>query len=119
MKVLNYAFMLLVVMSCASIKYGNKFSDKDVLKIQKCMSKKADLEQIFGEPFRTGIQSGYQYSLWSYSDTSINPFSSTDTIMRNSAKNRKDLFVFFNQNDIVVDYALNPTGTVQIIDNCK
>lgn len=75
---------------------GKNFSSAPVRKIEKGISTKADIRRLFGEPFRTGLDDGYES--WTYVYNRWNLFSTTRS---------KDLYVVFNKDGTVRTYTFN------------
>ena len=78
------------------ISAGRNFSAAPVRRIEKGMTTKEDIEKLFGEPFRTGLDDGYES--WTYMYNRWTPFAR----MRS-----KDLYLVFNKDGTVRTYTFN------------
>jgi len=114
------AFVLFLSWGCATVRYGERIDPDDVMNIERCVTSEQDLVDVFGEPLRTGVQSGYGTQTWSYADLQVSAFSSTSRNIEEAQKNTGLLTSFVNAEGIVVDYAYNYSESVlvQIVDNC-
>jgi outer membrane protein assembly factor BamE (lipoprotein component of BamABCDE complex) len=79
---------------CASV--GRNFPSSPVERIEKGVSTKKDVRQMFGEPFRTGVDNGFES--WTYVYNRWSLFGSTRS---------KDLYVVFNKDGTVRAYTFN------------
>jgi len=115
------AMVLFLSWGCASGRYGERIDPDDVMSIERCVTTEQDLVDVFGEPLRTGIQSGYATQTWSYADFQVSAFSSTSQNIEEVQNNSGLLTAFVNAEGIVVDYAYNYSELVlvQIVDNCQ
>jgi hypothetical protein len=75
---------------------GRNFVAAPVQSIEKGVTTKADVQQSFGDPFRTGLDDGYES--WSYVYNRWTPFSVTRS---------KDLYIVFNKDGTVRSYTFN------------
>ncbi len=87
---------ILSLMSCASV--GRDFSSAKVPLIKIGHTDKADLVEMFGTPWRTGIEDGRQ--TWTYGKYTYRLFGETST---------KDLVIRFDQKGLVASYSFNTT----------
>jgi hypothetical protein len=75
---------------------GDNFSSMPVKKIEKGVTTKKEIEKMFGDPFRTGLDDGYESWTYYYNQWSI--LSQTRS---------KDLYVVFNKDGTVRSYTYN------------
>ena len=75
---------------------GNNFPSRPVRKIEKSVTTKPEIEKLFGDPFRKGLDDGYES--WTYVYNRWNLFSTTRS---------KDLYVVFNRDGTVRSYTYN------------
>ena len=75
---------------------GRNFVSEPVSGIAKGVTTKADVSQLFGEPFRKGIDDGYES--WTYLYNRLSLFSEARS---------KDLYVVFNKDATVRSYTFN------------
>lgn len=85
---LAVAFLLA---GCGSI--GKDFDISQVKNISQGTTTKQEIQNMFGEPFRTGIQNGYP--VWVYEKSTYNALGKDTT---------KSLIVEFDENDVVRRY---------------
>jgi outer membrane protein assembly factor BamE (lipoprotein component of BamABCDE complex) len=85
---------LLACAGCFTV--GRNFVAGPVQSIEKGVTTKADIQGSFGDPFRTGLDDGYES--WSYVYNRWSPFSATSS---------KDLYVVFNKDGTVRSYTYN------------
>jgi len=91
------AFVLLLVVSVsACVTVGNPFPVEQVPNIQIGRHTAADIEKMFGPPWRTGIEDGE--TTWQYGDYKRGLFGATRT---------RDLVVRFAPNGVVSSYSFN------------
>lgn len=84
----------LATAGCFSV--GENFPSTPVRKIEKGMTTKKDVRRMFGEPFRTGLDNGYES--WTYVYNRWSPFGATRS---------KDLYLVFNKDGTVRAYTFN------------
>ncbi|MEA1986939.1 MAG: outer membrane protein assembly factor BamE [Candidatus Marinimicrobia bacterium] len=89
--ILLIAFLLI---SCATI--GHDFRGKYVTKIKIGETKKSDVQKMFGNPWRVGIDSGDKS--WTYGYYHFKLFKGIET---------KDLYVTFDSTGVVNSYTYN------------
>ena len=70
---------------------GRPFPVKQVRQLEIGATTKAEVRQIFGEPWRTGIEDGYR--TWTYGEYSINK--------------TRDLIIRFDDQDVVKSYSFS------------
>jgi len=75
---------------------GRNFVSTPVKRIEKGVTTKADVKKEFGEPFRTGLDDGYES--WTYVYNRWTPISQTRS---------KDLYIVFNKDGTVRSYTFN------------
>jgi hypothetical protein len=101
------AGVLLMLQACISAQVGTRFPIENVPSIKRCQTTQANLLQLLGNPYQRGAQSGYNTLRWLHQRASV----------RDSTQN--DLIVFLNDAGVVVDYTLNPQGSlVKLYDRC-
>jgi outer membrane protein assembly factor BamE (lipoprotein component of BamABCDE complex) len=83
--------------ACATV--GREFPSGKVSEIQIGKTTQAEIEAMFGKPWRTGIEDGYV--TWTYGKYHYSAFSQTQT---------KDLVVRFDNNKVVRSYTFNTTA---------
>jgi outer membrane protein assembly factor BamE (lipoprotein component of BamABCDE complex) len=91
---LMIACAILFAAGCLNI--GSNFPSKPVKKIEKGVTTKTEVQKMFGEPFRTGLDDGYES--WTYVYNKWSVFSATRS---------KDLYVVFNKDGTVRSYTFN------------
>ena len=74
---------------------GSEFSSSSVGKIQPNLTTKDEITKTFGEPFRKGIDTGFE--TWRYSYRAL--------ITQKAGYVDKDLFLIFNKNGTVQKYS--------------
>jgi len=84
----------LVLSGCFTV--GRNFVSTPVKRIEKGVTTKADVKKEFGEPFRTGLDDGYES--WTYVYNRWTPFTQTRS---------KDLYIVFNKDGTVRSYTFN------------
>ncbi len=94
--ILMICVVLLSLMSCASV--GRDFSSAKVTLIKIGQTDKSDLVEMFGSPWRTGIEDGRE--TWTYGRYTYRLFGETST---------KDLVVRFDKKGVVTSYSFNTT----------
>ncbi|MCX6116854.1 MAG: hypothetical protein NT027_04885 [Proteobacteria bacterium] len=97
---------LVSLSSCASV--GSNFETSDVKKLNRCVSTRADVVKLLGEPYRLGNQSSYETMQYMYSMAAL-----AGAVSKNSVA-----IVFLNESDVVIDYAINPVGTIDVRNDC-
>ncbi len=93
-RMVGVALLALSLAGCFSV--GRNFTSGPVRKIEKGVSTKEDVQKLFGEPFRTGLDDGYDS--WTYVYNRWSPFSQTRS---------KDLYIVFNKDGTVRTYTYN------------
>jgi hypothetical protein len=88
--------VLLLLVSCATV--GHEFPTEQVDGIQIGKTTQAEIEQMFGSPWRVGVEDGLR--TWTYGRYKYSLFGRSRS---------KDLVVRFNENDVVVSYSFNTT----------
>lgn len=92
----SMAFTLLLSSSCANV--GREFPTSRVSDIKIGQTTQAEIEQMFGSPWRTGVEDGQQ--TWTYGKYRYKLFGQTAT---------KDLVIRFNAKNVVASYTFNTT----------
>ncbi|MDH5183795.1 MAG: outer membrane protein assembly factor BamE [Gammaproteobacteria bacterium] len=91
-------WLLLILMGFTGcITVGNEFPVSKLEQIKQGTSR-AEVEKIFGQPWRVGKDSGYR--TWTYAHYKVSLFSQPKT---------RDLVVRFNAEGKVVSYTFNST----------
>ncbi len=90
------ALMMLLTSGCASI--GKDFPVHDVAQIQIGKTTQKQISEMFGSPWRTGLESGQK--TWTYGSYSYGLFQD---------KNAKDLVVRFDERNVVASYTFSTT----------
>jgi outer membrane protein assembly factor BamE (lipoprotein component of BamABCDE complex) len=86
---------------------GERVDPSQFDKIQICKSNKSEVVEMFGEPSQRGAQSGYGLMTWiSYK-------------MMYGKPDTQVVHAFFNKNNLLVNYVVNPVAAVEINDQCK
>ncbi|MGH7896578.1 MAG: outer membrane protein assembly factor BamE domain-containing protein [Candidatus Binatia bacterium] len=75
---------------------GRNFVSAPVKKIEKGVTTKTEIKKYFGEPFRTGLDDGYES--WTYVYNRWSPMSQARS---------KDLYVVFNKDGSVRGFTYN------------
>ncbi|AZT85606.1 outer membrane protein assembly factor BamE [Marinobacter sp. NP-4(2019)] len=86
----------LIVAGCATV--GQDFPTHNVDQIEIGETTRADIQEMFGEPWRTGIEDGKR--TWTYGKYRWSAFGDAETT---------DLVVRFNQDGTVSSYVYNTT----------
>ncbi len=90
---LYYLFFLLFFLS-GCITYGRDFGTAPVRDIKLNVTAQKEIFNYFGEPFRRGVENGYE--TWSYSYHVYSPGQGWKT---------KELYVVFNKDQTVRQYS--------------
>jgi outer membrane protein assembly factor BamE (lipoprotein component of BamABCDE complex) len=90
------AMIIVLSSGCASI--GNDFPDTDVALIEIGKTTQKQVGEMFGSPWRTGLESGQK--TWTYGSYSYGLFQE---------KNAKDLVIRFDDKNLVVSYTYSTT----------
>ena len=88
------AAALAMTLGCFGV--GTNFPSAPVTKIEKGVSTKKEIRRMFGEPFRSGVDNGYE--TWTYVYNRWQPFGKARS---------KDLYVVFNKDGSVRAYTYN------------
>ena len=100
LRTLLFVFISVTLISsagCATV--GHEFPVEQVKMIQIDKTTKEEIRNMFGEPWRIGLEDGQE--TWSYGKYQYTMFSE---------KGAKDLVVRFTENDIVESYTFNTTN---------
>lgn len=98
MKPLFGAVVVATALTAGCATVGHDFPTQNVDQIRIDQTTRADIRQMFGEPWRTGIEDGK--STWTYGKYRWSAFSNAQTT---------DLVVRFNADDTVDSYVYNTT----------
>lgn len=85
-----------VIASSGCLAVGRNFTAAPVKSIEKGVSTKEDVRKAFGDPFRQGLDDGYES--WTYVYNRWSLFGQTRS---------KDLYVVFNKDGTVRSYTFN------------
>jgi outer membrane protein assembly factor BamE (lipoprotein component of BamABCDE complex) len=96
---LGICILLLLCSGCAPVNVGYDFPDEKVVNIQIGQTSKEEIQTIFGEPWRVGLENGKE--TWTYGKYSYSGSQETDA---------KDLVVRFTDKDIVESYTFSKTN---------
>lgn len=88
--------MLFIVAGCATV--GQDFATHNVDQIEIGETTRADIQEMFGEPWRTGVEDGKR--TWTYGKYRWSAFGDAETT---------DLVVRFNKDGTVSSYVYNTT----------
>lgn len=94
MRALALALLLTAAAGCVTL--GENFPSASTAKIEKGVSTKKQIRRAFGEPFRTGVDNGFES--WTYVYNRWTPFGKTRS---------KDLYIVFNKDGTVRAYTFN------------
>lgn len=86
--------VLLLNPGCFTV--GSNFVSAPVKKIDKGVTTKAEIKKYFGDPFRSGLDDGYES--WTYVYNRWSPLSQARS---------KDLYIVFNKDGTVRSYTYN------------
>ncbi|MDX1634607.1 MAG: outer membrane protein assembly factor BamE [Marinobacter sp.] len=94
--VLGLAAVMMVAAGCATV--GRDFATHKVEEIEIGETTRAEIESMFGEPWRTGVEDGKR--TWTYGKYRWSAFGDAETT---------DLVVRFNEDGTVASYVYNTT----------
>lgn len=92
----SVGFVLAAIVGCATV--GNDFATHNVDQIRIGETTRAEIQELFGEPWRTGIEDGKR--TWTYGKYKWSAFGDAETT---------DLVVRFNPDGTVSSYVYNTT----------
>jgi len=95
-RMISFLAVILVATGCANM--GRDFADRRVLDIQIGKTTQDDLRDMFGSPWRVGIEDGK--TTWTYGRYQYRLIGDSKT---------KDLVIHFNKDNIVSSYVFNTT----------
>ncbi len=113
MKLLSKLFLFLCVFYLSScgifipVSMGDKIENETLNKFKVCETTSMQMQELAGEPFQRGNQSGYATMRWNYS--SMSAFS----------QEYQTVIAFFNRENVLIDYSVNPVGLVVVNDQCS
>ena len=90
------AMLAMAIASSGCLAVGRNFTAAPVKSIEKGVSTKEDVSKLFGDPFRQGLDDGYES--WTYVYNRWNLFGQARS---------KDLYVVFNKDGTVRSYTYN------------
>lgn len=93
-KVLLVLLSVFIISSCATL--GTEFDGKYVEKVKIGVTKKSDISEMFGNPWRIGIDNGNK--AWTYGYYHFKIFKGIET---------RDLYVVFDSEGVVKSYTFN------------
>jgi hypothetical protein len=96
LKLAGFALLLAVLVGCATA--GRDFSTHNVDQIRVGETTRAEIQDLFGEPWRTGLEDGKR--TWTYGKYRWSAFGDAETT---------DLVVRFNSDGTVSSYVFNTT----------
>jgi len=85
-----------LILGSGCFTVGRNFVATPVKQIEKGVTTKDDVRKAFGEPFRTGLDDGYES--WSYVYNQWTAMTQTRS---------KDLYIVFNKDETVRTYTYN------------
>lgn len=91
-----WAIFLILAAGCATV--GRDFPAERVSDIQMGQTTQSQIRQMFGPPWRVGIEDGQR--TWTYGKYRYTPFGETKT---------RDLVIRFDERERVVSYTFNTT----------
>jgi outer membrane protein assembly factor BamE (lipoprotein component of BamABCDE complex) len=94
---MTMAALILFSAGCATV--GRDFPADRVSEIRMGVTTQSEIREIFGEPWRVGIEDGQR--TWTYGKYRYTPFGESRT---------QDLVVRFDKNDLVNSYTFNKTA---------
>lgn len=92
----SVGFVLAAIVGCATV--GSDFATHNVDQIRIGETTRAEIQELFGEPWRTGIEDGKR--TWTYGKYKWSAFGDAETT---------DLVVRFNPDGTVSSYVYNTT----------
>jgi outer membrane protein assembly factor BamE (lipoprotein component of BamABCDE complex) len=92
------AALLAAALVSACMTVGKEFPVAPVARIEVGKTTRADVERMFGEPWRTGLEDGQR--TWTYGHYRYSVFGPAQT---------RDLVVRFDASGVVVSYTFNST----------
>lgn len=95
-KTASVALIMVAMVGCATV--GKDFATHSVDQIQIGETTRTDIQEMFGEPWRTGIEDGKR--TWTYGKYKWSAFGDAETT---------DLVVRFNEDGTVSSYVYNTT----------
>jgi len=95
-KLMLMALVLATVAGCATV--GQDFPTHNVDQIRIGETTRSDIQEMFGEPWRTGVEDGKR--TWTYGKYKWSAFGDAETT---------DLVVRFNEDGTVSSYVYNTT----------
>ncbi|AMQ89237.1 hypothetical protein Q666_16310 [Marinobacter sp. ES-1] len=96
LKLAGMALLLATLVGCATV--GRDFATHNVDQIRIGETTRADIQDMFGEPWRTGVEDGKR--TWTYGKYRWSAFGDAETT---------DLVVRFNSDGTVSSYVFNTT----------
>ncbi|TGN38968.1 outer membrane protein assembly factor BamE domain-containing protein [Marinobacter confluentis] len=95
-RVILIGFFMTLLVGCATV--GKDFATHNVDQIEVGETTRSDIQEMFGEPWRTGIEDGKR--TWTYGKYRWSAFGEAETT---------DLVVRFNDDGTVSSYVYNTT----------
>ncbi len=94
--VFAWALLAITIAASGCMGVGRNFTAGPVKQIEKGVTTKEDIEKTFGDPFRKGLDDGYES--WNYVYNRWTLFGQTRS---------KDLYIVFNKDGTVRGYTFN------------
>lgn len=109
MKKIFIIFTLLLVFGGCAI--GRKIDVSQFDKVKLCKTTKTELLTLFGNPKTYGRESGFTTMYWEY--------ASAPLLFVGSDSATQEVIVYLNDDNIIIDYAINPASIHQPSNNCS
>jgi len=109
-RLLSVVFLGLSLTACGILVPSTRGDKVDITALETakfCETTKSELIGLIGEPRQIGSQSGYRTASWFYS------------LLWLSKSEVQNVVAFFDDDNKLVDYAVNPIGLVQVNNRCK
>jgi outer membrane protein assembly factor BamE (lipoprotein component of BamABCDE complex) len=100
-KILTATFVLALLSGCVAplqpVEQGRKIDTSKFSQVIPCKTTKSELLALFGPTTKEGRENGFNIMAWQYFLTT---FTAQDE--------QQHVFVFLNDQDVLVDYSINP-----------
>jgi outer membrane protein assembly factor BamE (lipoprotein component of BamABCDE complex) len=109
-KALTIGAVILNITGCGILIPMSNGDQVDVSKldtVKVCETSKSEVVRLLGEPTQRGSQSGYDTMTWLYSRVFL---------MKGETQH---VVTFFDKNNVLVDYTINPVGLVDVNNTCQ
>jgi hypothetical protein len=87
-----FALQVLIVAGCASV--GGEFDARLVPSIEQHRTTRADIERMFGQPWRTGLENGQKTWTYAHYTRSLGDTLTRDLVIRFDAEGRVASYTF-------------------------